>query len=98
MQLARTVLAAIVLLSPAAAAAPPAIPPRAASCSGCHASGAGVATNVPRLVGRSPADVVVAMQEFRVGKRPATVMDRIAKGFSDDDINAIAVWLTAQKN
>ena len=66
--------------------------------SGCHASGAGVATKVPQIVGRNPADIVAAVQEFRAGKRPATVMDRIAKGFSDDEITAIAAWWATQKN
>jgi sulfide dehydrogenase cytochrome subunit len=98
MRVAHTVLAAIVLLSPAAEAAPPVAPPGATSCSGCHASGASVATDVPRLVGRDPTDIVTALQEFRAGKRPATVMDRIAKGFTDDETSAIAAWLTAQKN
>ena len=38
------------------------------------------------------------MQEFRTGQKPASVMDRIAKGFSDDEITAIAVWYAAQKD
>jgi cytochrome c553 len=71
-------------------------PPGAASCSGCHAASATVATPVPRLVGRNPADIVSAMQAFRSGARPATVMDRIAKGFSDDEVRAIADWYGAQ--
>jgi cytochrome c553 len=37
------------------------------------------------------------MQAFRDGKRPATVMDRIAKGFSDAEIAAIAAWYAEQK-
>ena len=37
------------------------------------------------------------MQEFRAGSAPATVMDRIAKGFSDDETAAIAAWFAAQK-
>jgi len=97
MRFPRLVIAAISLLSPAAAVAAPAAPPGAASCSGCHASGAGVATTVPRLAGRAPADIVAAMQDYRTGKRPATVMDRIAKGFSDDETKAIAAWLAAQQ-
>jgi sulfide dehydrogenase cytochrome subunit len=70
-------------------------PAGAASCSGCHAM-AGVDTPVPRLNGQDPATMVAAMQAFRSGKRPATVMDRIAKGFSDDEIKAIAAWYGAR--
>jgi cytochrome c553 len=36
------------------------------------------------------------MQDFRAGKREATIMNRIAKGFSDEETRAIAVWLAAQ--
>jgi len=36
------------------------------------------------------------MEAFRSGERPSTVMGRIAKGFSDDEIHAIAAWLAAQ--
>ncbi|MDB5405146.1 MAG: hypothetical protein JWL84_58 [Rhodospirillales bacterium] len=38
------------------------------------------------------------MREFRSGQRPATVMDRIAKGFTEDETQAIAAWLGAQKD
>jgi sulfide dehydrogenase cytochrome subunit len=71
-------------------------PPGAASCSGCHASSVSVNTPVPRILGRQPAEIVAAMQAFRGGERPSTVMGRIAKGFSDDEIQAIAVWLAGQ--
>jgi len=37
------------------------------------------------------------MEEFRSGKRAATVMDRIAKGFTDDEIQAIAAWYASQR-
>jgi cytochrome c553 len=43
------------------------------------------------------AAIVTAMQDFRSGKRAGTVMDRIAKGFTDDEIQAIAAWFAGQK-
>ena len=54
-------------------------------------------TSVPRLVGRPAADIVTAMQQFRAGQTPATVMDRIAKGFSDEETTAIAAWYAGRK-
>jgi cytochrome subunit of sulfide dehydrogenase len=89
---AATLLALIISASAADA------PPGASSCTGCHPATAGVATPVPRLNGRDAAQIVTAMTEFRTGKRPATVMDRIAKGFSDDEIKAIAAFIAAQKD
>ena len=37
------------------------------------------------------------MIEFKSGKRGGTIMDRIAKGFSDEEIRAIAAWYAEQK-
>ncbi len=72
-------------------------PPGAASCTGCHAASVNVDTSVPRLAGQDASALVSAMQAFRGGQRPATVMDRIAKGFSDDEIKAIAAWFATQR-
>ena len=55
-------------------------------------------TPVPPLVGRAGDDIVAAMRAFRSGARPATVMDRLAKGFSDDEIAVIAAWYAGQKD
>jgi cytochrome c553 len=52
---------------------------------------------VPRLAGLDRAAIVKAMQDFRAGKRIASVMDRIAKGFTDDEVQAIAAWYATQK-
>ena len=80
-----------------ALAATPEPPPGASSCSGCHAAKAGVNSAVPRLAGREVADIVAQMRAFKTGQRPATVMDRIAKGLSDAEIDAIAQWYAQQK-
>ena len=85
----------LVLTAPAFAADEP---PGAASCSGCHATGPSAATPVPKLVNRDAAQIVTAMQQFRTGQLPATMMDRIAKGFTDDEVRAIATWYAAQKD
>jgi cytochrome c553 len=88
----------IFFLSAPTASAIDAAPAGATACSGCHPSSRSVDTPVTRLIGRKSAEIVTAMQEFRGGQRPATVMDRIAKGFTDDDIKAIAAWYAAQKD
>jgi sulfide dehydrogenase cytochrome subunit len=81
----------------ASAAGPADAPPGAMSCSGCHPTSQ-MQTPVPRLTGRNPADIVAAMQAFKAGQRPSTVMERIAKGFSEDEVKAIAAWYGAQKD
>jgi cytochrome subunit of sulfide dehydrogenase len=37
------------------------------------------------------------MRAFQSGQRDATVMDRIAKGYSEAEIEAIANWYQAQR-
>ena len=92
------VAAAIALLAVAAAGVASAEPPAGAvSCSGCHPASAKVTSPVPRLAGQDRAVIVRAMQDFRSGQRAGTVMDRIAKGFTDDEIQALAAWFAAQK-
>jgi cytochrome subunit of sulfide dehydrogenase len=91
-------LAATVMLTVSSVASAADAPPGATSCTGCHPATSGVATPVPRLNGQDAAQITTAMTEFRTGKRPATVMDRIAKGFSDDETKAIAAYFAAQKD
>ena len=92
------IIAAASLLALTGAASAADIPPGAAACSGCHPARAGVDTTVPRLIGRDAAQIVAAMADFRAGKRPTTIMDRIAKGFTEDEVKAIAAWFAAQKD
>jgi cytochrome subunit of sulfide dehydrogenase len=88
---------ACVVSGVAALAAAPEPPAGASSCSGCHAPSARADTPIPRLIGRSAADIVAQMQAFKTGQKQSTVMDRIAKGFSDAEIQAIAEWYAQQK-
>jgi sulfide dehydrogenase cytochrome subunit len=85
----RVIRGAAVLLGTVAAAPPPG----ASGCSGCHGSGSPARV----LTGRDPGEIVADLDAYRTGARPATVMNRIAKGFSHDESVAIAIWLGAQK-
>jgi cytochrome subunit of sulfide dehydrogenase len=95
----RSVVAAVIACgSIAAATVASAEPPvGAAACSGCHPSSARGPSPVARLAGRDRAEIVKAMHDFRSGERAATVMDRIAKGFTDAEIQAIAAWYAEQQ-
>lgn len=94
----RFLFAGLCLCGSIAAAVAASDPPAgASSCTGCHAASAAVDTPVPRLAGRNAAEIVRQMQAFRSGTAPSTVMDRISKGFSDDEIQAIAAWYAQQR-
>jgi len=97
MTIKRIVLASVLALVCANARAATLAPPGVAACSSCHPRTGADSSLLPSLTGRSASDIVAAMEAFRSGKRPATVMDRIAKGFTADETSAIAAWYAAQR-
>jgi cytochrome c553 len=86
--------AALAVWLPSAAAGATA-PPGASACSGCHPP-PGRVDAVPALRGRPAEEIAARMRAYRSGERAGTVMGRIAKGFTDGEIEAIAAWLAAQ--
>lgn len=65
-------------------------PVGASSCSGCHGKG----SSLPPLNGRPATEIAAAMKEYRASSRSGTIMGRLAKGFNDTEIDAIAAWLS----
>ncbi len=67
-------------------------PPGATTCIGCH-SPSRMNPAIPALRGRDADEITQAMRGFRDGSRPATLMGRLARGFSEDESRAIAEWV-----
>ena len=59
---------------------------------GTNGARAAPGATLPGIAGRPAAEIVQAMKEFKEGKRPATLMHQIAKGYSDAEIAAIAAY------
>jgi sulfide dehydrogenase cytochrome subunit len=72
----------------------------AAACAICHGTdgrpGIEGSPLIP-LAGLPKDHIVSQMRLFRDGKRPATVMHQIAKGYTDPQIEAMAAYFAAQK-
>ena len=70
----------------------------AAPCAICHGSDGRAATNdlVP-LAGLPREHIASQLRAFRDGRRQATVMHQIAKGYTDAQIDALAAWFSSQK-
>ena len=69
----------------------------AATCASCHGTG-GVSQGTPgSLAGMNKGELVQKMHDFKDGKRPATVMQQLARGYSDEQIERIAGWYAAQR-
>jgi cytochrome c553 len=71
----------------------------AAGCAICHGTEGRTVPNAPviPLAGLPREHIATQMRAFRDGKRPATVMHQIAKGYNDAQIDAMAAWYAAQK-
>ena len=94
------VIAALALAAAPAAAQDAAGRNLAAPCAICHGTDGRSATRdsvlIP-LAGLPRDHIATQMRAFRDGKRPATVMHQIAKGYTDPQIDAMAGWFAAQR-
>lgn len=61
------------------------------SCAGCHGTyGVPAVSYIPPLAGMSVEQFTAAMVAYRDGTRSATMMNRIAPAFTDEEIVAMA--------
>ena len=83
----------------AANLSPKGVAAMATACAMCHGSeGVPVAgSTVAPLAGRPAQGTIDAMKEFREGKRDATIMHQIAKGYGDAEVAAIAQYFAARR-
>ena len=88
---------ALAAAAPAAFAQSPTARGLAAGCSNCHGTDGRSQTVVPNLAGMERARMVGLMKDFRDGKRPATIMHQLAKGYTDQQVEMLADWFAAQK-
>jgi cytochrome c553 len=71
----------------------------AATCANCHGTEGNAVPGeaMSRLAGLPKDYIVAQMVAFREGKRPATVMHQISKGYSPEQIEALAAYFAARK-
>ena len=69
----------------------------AASCANCHGTDGRAQPGMESLAGVSKDDIVKKMQDFKAGRKPATIMHQLAKGYTDEQIVAIAGYFASQK-
>jgi len=71
----------------------------AATCAACHGTqGRAIeAAAVPGLAGLPAGYLSEQMKGFKSGTRQATLMNQIAKGYSDAQIEQLAAYFAAQK-
>ncbi|HKE42323.1 MAG TPA: c-type cytochrome [Casimicrobiaceae bacterium] len=68
----------------------------AANCANCHGTNGRSRGGVPSLAGRDAASIVKQVREFRDGTKSSTIMQQLAKGYTDAQIEAAAAYFAAQ--
>jgi cytochrome c553 len=71
----------------------------AATCASCHGTEGDAVPGeaMARLAGLPKDYIVTQMVAFRDGKRPATVMHQISKGYTLEQIETLATYFAAKK-
>jgi cytochrome c553 len=69
----------------------------ASACANCHGTDGRAQPGMESLAGANKDDLAKKMLDFKAGRKPATIMHQLAKGYSDEQIVAIAGYFAAQK-
>ena len=86
------------LLSNSVVAETPSATMLANTCAGCHGTfGSSVGPASPGIAGMSRDYFIESMMAYKQEKRPSTIMSRIAKGYTDEEIELMADYFAKQQ-
>jgi sulfide dehydrogenase cytochrome subunit len=93
------VMAGLVLASAGAGASADALQVRsmAGSCASCHGTHGVAEPGMDSLAGMPKNELLKKMLDFKSGKKPATLMHQLSKGFSDAQLEQLAGYFAALK-
>jgi cytochrome c553 len=69
----------------------------AGACANCHGTNGVAQAGNESLAGVNKDDLLKKMLDFKTGKKPATIMHQLSKGYTDDQLAALAGYFAAQK-
>lgn len=91
-------IAGSLLLSGTAFAVTPSASMLGNTCAGCHGTnGSSNGPATPSLAGISTEYFIDAMAAYKDGSRPSTIMTRIAKGYTEEEVKVMAPFFAEQK-
>ena len=67
------------------------------TCAGCHGTDGVSQGAAPSLKGKPAAATSSMLKLFKAGTLPASIMNRIAKGYTDEQIDAVAKYYETLK-
>lgn len=93
-----TLLLALLVTTPVAALAGPSGQALSFTCAGCHGTdGSSVGPSMPAIAGMDPEVFVDAMKAYRKDERNSTIMNRIAKGYTEEQFKEMGWFFASQK-
>jgi len=69
----------------------------AAACANCHGTDGRAQPGMESLAGKDKDEMVQKLMDFKSGRKPATLMHQISKGYSDEQLAQISAYFAAQK-
>ena len=69
----------------------------AASCSACHGTHGVAEAGMESLAGVNKDELLKKLTDFKTGKKPATVMHQLAKGYTDAELATLATHFSNLK-
>lgn len=69
----------------------------AAACANCHGTNGHAQPGMEALAGKDKDEMLQKLLDFKNGRKPATLMHQLAKGYTDDELRAISAYFAAQK-
>jgi len=69
----------------------------ASACASCHGTNGHSIGGMDPLAGMPKDEMIRKVKDFRSGAKPATVMQQLSKGYTDQQIEMIANYYAAQK-
>jgi cytochrome c553 len=71
----------------------------AANCAQCHGTEGHTVPGspLPPLAGRTREELLSQLKAFKAGTRPSTIMQQLARGYSDAQLEQLAAFFAAQR-
>ena len=70
----------------------------AAACASCHGTKGVAQKGMETLAGKSKDDMLKKLMDFKTGKKPATIMHQLSKGYSDEQLEQLATYFSNLKS
>jgi cytochrome c553 len=69
----------------------------AAACANCHGTNGRAEPGMESLAGKDKDEMLQKLMDFKSGRKPATIMHQLSKGYTDEQLAQITGYFAAQK-